>query len=172
MFKNSFNNLSSVIYTTLSIDTRLKYRPFKKATWLRQPVVKEEPKINQHSCYFIKSLTFSGIITISVCKSTGLYVSSIHSFQYARSKKLNERGIERELVGTNDYEDVNDLKVKKDLEQMEEHILVRPFRYDELNQLLSLYKHLNKDDPELCEYVGFNHIFILLLFSVFTTTSA
>lgn len=32
-------------------------------------------------------------------------------------KKLNERGIERELVGTNDYEDVNDLKVKKDLER-------------------------------------------------------
>ena len=31
--------------------------------------------------------------------------------------KLKERGIERKLVGTNDYKDVNDYKIKKDLER-------------------------------------------------------
>ncbi|MFI8714789.1 GNAT family N-acetyltransferase [Brevibacillus brevis] len=32
---------------------------------------------------------------------------------------------------------------------MEELAVVRQIQYDELNQLLSLYKHLNQDDPEL-----------------------
>jgi hypothetical protein len=36
---------------------------------------------------------------------------------------LNERGIERDLIGTNDYKDVNDLKMKKDeLRELEKQI--------------------------------------------------
>lgn len=68
-------------------------------------------------------------------------------------KKLNERGIERELVGTNDYEDVNEYKEKKDLEKeiqlLEKNVVGKKKELIDLTEVIPdkklVFKNLKKE---------------------------
>lgn len=64
------------------------------------------------------------------------------------AEKLQERGIERKLVGTNDYKDVNDFKEKKDLEKEINELKTEKIKLleekEELKKEVATYKEPKK----------------------------
>jgi len=68
-------------------------------------------------------------------------------------EKLNERGIERKLVGKNNYKDVNDYKEKKDLEKeiqlLEKNIVGKKKELIDLSEALPVGKLNIKTSPEI-----------------------